>query len=55
MKQFATLILLLSFSIPTYAQIVEFEDGNFKAYLIELGIDTNGDGEIQNRFQTWQP
>jgi len=46
MKQITTLLLLLV-STLSIAQIVEFEDPNFKTYLIEEGVDLNSDGEIQ--------
>jgi Leucine-rich repeat (LRR) protein len=39
-------ILLLITGI-TNAQIVDIPDANFKAKLIELGVDTNADGNIQ--------
>ena len=34
------------------AQIVNIPDANFKAKLIALGVDTNGDGNIQNSEAT---
>ncbi|WP_104735402.1 T9SS type A sorting domain-containing protein [Hanstruepera ponticola] len=40
-----TAALLFSFSLQ--AQIIDIPDANFKAALIELGVDTNNDGEIQ--------
>lgn len=48
MKKLTVTLATLLFSISSYAQIVEIEDNNFKSYLIGLGIDTDGDGEIQN-------
>lgn len=48
MKHLIFTIALFLFSISSYAQNVDIEDDNFKSYLIGLGIDTNGDGEIQN-------
>lgn len=46
MKSILVLIFTFFILTPSYAQFVEFEDENFKAYLIGLGIDTDGDGEI---------
>jgi uncharacterized repeat protein (TIGR01451 family) len=46
MKHILVLVITFLISISSYAQFVEFEDENFKAYLIGLGIDTDGDGEI---------
>jgi Leucine-rich repeat (LRR) protein len=47
MKAKITFLLLL-FSLITQAQIgIYFSDSNFKSKLIDLGIDTNGDGQIQ--------
>jgi len=48
MRHLTSILLLFLFSISAHSQIVTFEDDNFKAYLISLGIDTNADGEIQN-------
>lgn len=39
--------LLLLFTGIVNAQVVNIPDANFKARLIALGVDTNGDGEIQ--------
>jgi Leucine-rich repeat (LRR) protein len=41
------LYLLLLFTGITNAQIVNIPDANFKAKLIQLGVDANADGEIQ--------
>ena len=42
-------LLFLLFSITNLqAQIVEIPDAHFKKKLIQLGIDKNSDGEIQN-------
>ncbi|MES2849726.1 MAG: hypothetical protein V4685_11770 [Bacteroidota bacterium] len=46
MKTFIT-FLLLATALFTKAQIVNIPDANFKVALINLGIDTNNDGEIQ--------
>jgi hypothetical protein len=43
-KLFYILILITGM---TNAQIVNIPDANFKARLIELGVDTNADGQIQ--------
>jgi hypothetical protein len=43
-KLFYILILITGM---TNAQIVNIPDANFKAKLIELGVDTNADGQIQ--------
>jgi Leucine-rich repeat (LRR) protein len=40
-------ILLLFFATIAEAQIVNIPDANFKAKLIQLGVDTNNDGNIQ--------
>ena len=43
-----TLLLFTLFAtLISYSQIVTIPDANFKAALIEIGIDTNNDGEIQ--------
>ena len=46
MKKIALLLVFWICQI-SYAQIVDIPDPNFKAGLIEEGVDTNGDGEIQ--------
>lgn len=49
-KQLPVLLLLLAmclFSNSSFSQIVEFGDPKFKEYMLFLGIDLNGDGEIQ--------
>lgn len=47
MKHILTFILFLFIINIGVSQHVEFEDENFKTYLISTGIDTNNDGEIQ--------
>ena len=42
------LLLMLLFAGMANAQIVNIPDNNFKAKLIALGVDANGDGQIQN-------
>ena len=43
-----TLLLFTLFTtLISYSQIVTIPDANFKAALIEIGVDTNNDGEIQ--------
>jgi uncharacterized repeat protein (TIGR01451 family) len=42
------LFLMLLFTGIVNAQIVNIPDNNFKAKLIALGVDTNGDGQIQS-------
>jgi len=46
MKSIFTFLFLL-FSVLAQTQIVTIPDANFKAALIEDGVDTNSDGEIQ--------
>lgn len=46
MKKYLVLIVFC-FSICSFAQIITIPDANFKAKLIQLGVDTNTDGEIQ--------
>ena len=46
MKKLIYLLLLVPFCVN--AQIVNIPDANFKTKLIQLGVDTNSDGEIQN-------
>lgn len=40
-------VFILTFPLSIYAQTVKIPDANFKRALIAIGIDTNGDGEIQ--------
>ncbi len=48
MKTLSWIILLIIFITPLgSSQIVNIPDANFKTRLIELGIDLNSDGEIQ--------
>ncbi|MCB0822520.1 MAG: T9SS type A sorting domain-containing protein [Bacteroidales bacterium] len=49
MKTLKSAILLVAFTIcviELHAQIVNIPDNNFKNRLIELGVDTNNDGDI---------
>lgn len=46
MKKIITLFVLF-FGLASNAQIVNIPDPAFKASLIDLGVDTNNDGEIQ--------
>ena len=48
MKKFYFTTIALLFLVVAQAQIVNIPDANFKAKLIALGVDTSGDGEIQN-------
>lgn len=48
MKTSFLFCLLVAFICVLEAQIVNIPDVNFKAELIAIGLDTNGDGEIQN-------
>src|SRR5690554_1427032 len=41
------ILLFLLFSTALHSQIVDIPDINFKNALIEEGVDTNNDGEIQ--------
>jgi len=41
-------LLLLMLAISSHAQILHIPDAIFKSVLIELGIDTSGDGEISH-------
>jgi len=41
-------ILLLIFSVFAQAQIVDIPDSGFKSALVNAGVDTNGDGEIDS-------
>lgn len=47
MKSKLLLLLALLLAGTVNAQIINIPDANFKAKLIDLGIDTNNDGEIQ--------
>ncbi|MGB3342583.1 MAG: hypothetical protein WBA61_01595, partial [Aequorivita sp.] len=47
MKNLYTYLCLLMMGSFLHAQIVNIPDVNFKNALIEEGVDTNGDGEIQ--------
>ncbi|XCF06215.1 T9SS type A sorting domain-containing protein [Tamlana crocina] len=47
MKYFCFSLLALFFAQCIFSQNISFEDPNFKNALIVLGIDTNGDNEIQ--------
>ncbi len=46
MKKLLLLFILFT-SLLSYSQTVTIPDANFKAALIEIGVDTNNDGEIQ--------
>ena len=46
MRVLAITLLLLGF-YSVFGQIVEIPDENFKEALLEQGVDTNGDNEIQ--------
>ena len=46
MRQFYTLLFFLTCTFLN-AQIVNIPDPNFKNALIDEGVDTNNDGEIQ--------
>jgi hypothetical protein len=47
MKKLYTLFAIVLIGFIGNAQIINFPDANFKAKLIALGIDSSGDGEIQ--------
>jgi uncharacterized repeat protein (TIGR01451 family) len=47
MKHFYFKLLSIFFFVTANAQIVTIPDANFKAKLIEQGVDTNNDGQIQ--------
>lgn len=47
MKKLYFILLCLLIPIKHFGQIVPIPDVNFKSKLIQLGIDTNNDGEIQ--------
>ncbi len=47
MKDLIILALVIFSTLNNFAQIVNIPDINFKNALIEDGIDTNNDGEIQ--------
>ena len=46
MKKITFLFLILMSQI-SLAQIVNIPDPNFQSQLIQQGVDTNGDGQIQ--------
>ncbi|WP_158960292.1 leucine-rich repeat domain-containing protein [Myroides fluvii] len=46
MKKISALALFLALS-TTYAQSIDFKDPNFKNALLELGFDTNHNGQIE--------
>ena len=46
MKKLIVLIIILNLAYPSHAQNVTIPDANFKAALIEEGVDSNADGEI---------
>lgn len=41
------LILIILFSITSYSQVIDIPDTNFKSALLNTGIDTNNNGEIE--------
>lgn len=47
MKYIYTFLCLMMLAPALHAQVVNIPDINFKNALIEAGVDTNGDGEIQ--------
>ncbi|MCB0383619.1 MAG: T9SS type A sorting domain-containing protein [Psychroserpens sp.] len=47
MKSLYSLLILFFLFYTLNAQIINIPDANFKAALIDLGVDTNDDGEIQ--------
>jgi len=47
MKTTILFIIAIAFAFVSQAQIVNIPDANFKSALIDYGIDTSGDGEIQ--------
>lgn len=47
MKPLHLIFLAISFSNVTFSQIVNIPDNNFKQALISVGVDANGDGNIQ--------
>ena len=47
MRIFYILFLLVIFARPSFAQAIDIPDVNFKMKLIELGLDTNNDFELQ--------
>ncbi|WP_315823469.1 hypothetical protein [Paraflavitalea speifideaquila] len=46
-KIIAGCVLVMALSISAMAQVVRIPDANFKRAIIEQGVDTNGDGQIQ--------
>ncbi|WP_040247160.1 T9SS type A sorting domain-containing protein [Psychroserpens mesophilus] len=46
MKLLYALLLVLTVSFTSNAQIIDIPDANFKNALISIGVDTNSDGEI---------
>lgn len=46
-KYTITLLAALTAQVYVHAQNVKVQDANFKKALVDQGIDTNGDGEIQ--------
>ncbi|WP_204344171.1 T9SS type A sorting domain-containing protein [Psychroserpens algicola] len=46
MKLLYALLVVLSVSFTSNAQIIDIPDANFKNALISIGVDTNSDGEI---------
>jgi len=46
---FATLVLLLQCNKDNPAPNIQIPDNNFRNALIELGVDTDGDGKISSQ------
>ncbi|AXY73675.1 hypothetical protein D3H65_06655 [Paraflavitalea soli] len=46
-KILAGCALFMAFSLGALAQVVRIPDANFKKAIIDQGVDTNGDGQIQ--------
>ena len=47
MKKNYIFIVALLFSFSLQSQIIDIPDANFKTALINLGVDTNNDGELK--------
>ncbi len=45
--KYALLLFIIFLSNSVTAQIVDFDDADFKTYILSLGFDSDGDGEIQ--------
>lgn len=53
MKKIYTTLLTLTFAVLSSAQTITIADPNFKNRLLELEVDTDGDGEIQLEEALW--